>query len=121
MQARRQLRVGQAIRTADLVKPDLVQRDQNVILIYEAPGIYLTMRGKALENGTEGDVVNVLNLQSKRTVVGTVVGRGQVAITVATPRLPPPAAAPEETSSITPAAAPVALAASTSPVAPKAE
>ena len=30
MQARRQLRAGQAIRTADLAKPDLVQRDQNV-------------------------------------------------------------------------------------------
>ena len=46
-------------RTADLAKPDLVQRDQNVTLIYEAAGLYLTMRGKALENGTEGDVVNV--------------------------------------------------------------
>ena len=28
MQARRQLRAGQAIKTADLAKPDLVQRDQ---------------------------------------------------------------------------------------------
>src|SRR6185503_5242530 len=81
MQARRQLRAGQAIRTADLAKPDLVQRDQNVTLIYEAPGIYLTIRGKALENGTEGDVVNVMNLQSKRTLSGTVTGRGQVSIT----------------------------------------
>ena len=57
-----------------------MQRDQNVTLIYEAPGIYLTMRGKALENGTEGDVVNVMNLQSKRTLSGTVIGRGQVSI-----------------------------------------
>ena len=39
------------------------------------------MRGKALENGTEGDVVNVMNLQSKRTLSGTVTGRGQVSIT----------------------------------------
>ena len=38
------------------------------------------MRGKALEGGTEGDVVNVLNLQSKRTVSGVVVGRDRVAI-----------------------------------------
>ena len=83
MQARRQLRAGQAVRAADLAKPDLVQRDQNVTLIYEAVGLYLTVRGKALENGTEGDVVNVMNLQSKRTVSGTVTGRGQVSITVA--------------------------------------
>jgi flagellar basal body P-ring formation protein FlgA len=86
MQARRQLRTGQAIRAADLSKPDLVQRDQTVTMIYEAAGLYLTVRGKALDGGTEGDVVSVLNLQSKRTVTGTVIGRGQVMISVATPR-----------------------------------
>jgi flagella basal body P-ring formation protein FlgA len=83
MQARRQLRAGQALKGADLVKPDLVQRDQGVTLIYETEGIYLTVLGKALDGGTEGDVVNVLNLQSKRTVSGVVVGRGRVAIVVA--------------------------------------
>src|SRR5215470_4683024 len=83
MQARRQLRAGQALKGADLAKPDLVQRDQGVTLIYETAGIYLTVLGKALDGGTEGDVVNVLNLQSKRTVSGVVVGRGRVAIVVA--------------------------------------
>ena len=111
MQARRQLRAGQPVRNADLAKPDLVQRDQSVTLIYETPGLYLTIRGKALEAGTEGDVVNVLNLQSKRTVSGVVTGRGQVSVAVATPR--PPAA--EATSSVgsneTQTAAPVAVAA----------
>jgi flagellar basal body P-ring formation protein FlgA len=91
MQVRRQLRAGQALKTADLAKPDLVQRDQSVTLIYETAGLYLTMRGKALENGTEGDVVNVMNLQSKRTVSGIVTGRGQVSISVATPRPGPSA------------------------------
>src|SRR3954451_21486950 len=115
MQARRQLRAGQAVRVADLVKPDLVQRDQNVTLIYETPGLYLTVRGKAIEGGTEGDVVNVMNLQSKRTISGVVTGRGQVSITVATPRpAPSPVASPvsDATSSIdaTPSTAPVALA-----------
>ncbi|MBR1146864.1 flagellar basal body P-ring formation chaperone FlgA [Bradyrhizobium sp. AUGA SZCCT0431] len=121
MQARRQLRAGQAVRVADLAKPDLVQRDQNVTLIYESPGLYLTVRGKALESGTEGDVVNVMNLQSKRTVSGTVTGRGQVSITVAAPR-PAPAAA-DTTSSLgsTGQAAPVAVAKLSSSVAPKAE
>jgi flagella basal body P-ring formation protein FlgA len=111
MQARRQLRAGQAVRIADLAKPDLVQRDQSVTLIYDSPGLYLTVRGKAQDSGTEGDVVNVLNLQSKRTVAGVVTGRGQVSIAVATPRLP----AAETSSSIgtneTETAAPVAVAA----------
>jgi len=84
MQMRRPLRAGQALRIADLAKPDLVQRDQTVTLIYESAGLYLTVRGKALENGTEGDVVNVLNSSSSRTVSGVVIGRGQVSISVAT-------------------------------------
>jgi flagella basal body P-ring formation protein FlgA len=121
MQMRKQLRAGQALRVSDLAKPDLVQRDDNVTLIYESTGLYLTIRGKAMEGGTEGDVVNVLNLQSKRTVSGVVVGRDQVAITVATPRLPPAADVSSAVGSAEPAA-PVAVAAgSNSQVSPKAE
>jgi flagella basal body P-ring formation protein FlgA len=100
------MHAGQPLRTADLLKPDLVQRDQSVTVIYESPGLYLTTRGKALDNGTEGDVVNVLNPLSKRTVTGIVSGRGQVTIQVATPK-----PAEDITSSITPAQTGVPLAA----------
>jgi flagella basal body P-ring formation protein FlgA len=93
MQTRKQLRVGQPLKSADLGKPDRVTRDQNVTLIYETPGLYLTGRGKALENGTEGDVVNVLNLQSKRTIQGVVIGPGQISVSIATPRVVTAAAA----------------------------
>lgn len=86
MQARRSLRAGQALKASDLAKADLVTRDQNVTLIYDSPGLYLTGRGKAIEAGTDGDTVNVLNLQSKRTIQGVVTGPGQVSVTVATPR-----------------------------------
>ena len=120
MQARKALRAGQAVRVADLAKPDLVQRDQNVTLIYETAGLYITVRGKALDGGTEGDVVSVMNLQSKRTVSGVVTGRGQVSISVATPR---PAPVSDATSSLGAAetAAPVAVAHISSSVAQKAE
>lgn len=120
MQARRQLRAGQAMKLADLSRPDLVLRDQSVTLTYQAAGLYLTIRGKALESGTEGDVVNVLNLQSKRTISGVVTGRGQVSITIATPRLPDTS---DASSSIGANEAPVAVAAAhaAAPVSPKAE
>jgi len=122
MQARRQLRIGQALKTSDLARPDLVQKDQAVVLIYQAVGLHLTIRGKALEGGTEGDVVSVMNLQSKRTVSGVVTGRGQVSITG--PAQPP--RAPEvsdATSSIqsSQAATLVAIANAASTVSPKAE
>jgi flagella basal body P-ring formation protein FlgA len=117
MQMRRQIRAGQPLRAADLAKPDLVQRDQAVSIIFQTAGLYLTTRGKALENGTEGDIVSVLNVQSKRTVSGTVTGRGQVTIQVATPQ------PPSETASAAPETpAPTALAAdSHSPVTSKPE
>ncbi|HVV43442.1 MAG TPA: flagellar basal body P-ring formation chaperone FlgA [Nitrobacter sp.] len=86
MQARHQMRAGQALHAIDLAKQDLVQRDQPVTLIYKAAGIYLTVRGKAVDNGTDGDVVNAVNLQSKRTVTGVVVGRGQIEISPVMPR-----------------------------------
>jgi flagellar basal body P-ring formation protein FlgA len=121
MQARRQLHAGQALKVADLAKPDLVQRDDNVTLIYESTGLYLTVRGKAMDSGTEGDVVNVLNLQSKRTVSGVVIGRDQIAISVATPRLSP-ASDESATSGSAETGSPVAVASGTnSQVAPKAE
>src|SRR3984957_3783099 len=108
MQMRKAGLAGAALPTADLAKPDLVQRDQTVTLIFQSGGLYLTIRGKALEGGTEGDVVSVLNLQSKRTVTGTVVGRGQVSISVATPS---PAQDVSPTIGSVETAAPVAVAA----------
>jgi len=85
MQMRRPMRAGQPLHVADVVKPDLVQRDQSVTVIYQSAGLYITARAKALDNGAEGDVVSVLNPQSKRTVTGVVSGRGQVTIQIATP------------------------------------
>jgi len=78
--ARRALRAGQALRTADLMKPELVQRGEMVTLHYEVPGISIAMRGKALDSGTEGDSVSVLNEQSKRTVQGIVTSAGHVSM-----------------------------------------
>jgi flagella basal body P-ring formation protein FlgA len=121
MQMRKPLRAGQPLRTADIAKPDLVQRDDNVTLIFQSAGLYLTVRGKALDTGTEGDTVSVLNLQSKRTVSGVVIGRDQIAISVATPRLlATDTPAPSNVSSAETANVSVA-ASNSSPTAPKAE
>ncbi len=85
--ARASLQPGQPLRSADLMKPELVQRNETVTLVYEVPGITLTVRGKAVEGGAEGDVIAVLNEQSKRTVQGVVAGPGRVVISTSTPRL----------------------------------
>jgi len=86
------LRAGQPLRRTDLMKPQVVHRDDNVTLVYEVPGILLTTRGKALEAGAEGDVISVLNVQSKRTVQGTVTGPNRVNILTSTASLAIPSA-----------------------------
>jgi flagella basal body P-ring formation protein FlgA len=78
--ARNILRPGQPLRTAQLMKPELIRRNQQVTLVYQMPGIMLTVRGKATESGAEGDVIAVLNEQSKRVLRGVIVGPGRVAL-----------------------------------------
>jgi flagella basal body P-ring formation protein FlgA len=85
--ARVQLRAGQPLRLTDLMKPEVVQHNDTVTLIYQMPGIRLTVRGKATEGGAEGDIIGVLNEQSKRTVQGVVVGPGRVLVSTSAPQL----------------------------------
>jgi len=80
MAARNNVRNGQPLRNADLMKPEVVKKNDMVLLQYEVPGIVLTMRGQAQESGTEGDIVNVLNVISKRTIQGIVVGPGRISV-----------------------------------------
>ena len=80
MAVRRNVRAGQPLRAADLAKPELVQKNDTVTLHYEVPGIVLTMRGKALDSGAEGDLISVLNVNSKRTIQGIVTGPGRVTV-----------------------------------------
>jgi flagella basal body P-ring formation protein FlgA len=85
--ARAALQPGRPLRIADLMRPEQVQRNETVTLVYEVPGITLTVRGKAIEGGAQGDVIAVLNEQSKRTVQGVVDGPGRVIISTGGPRL----------------------------------
>lgn len=85
--ARNVLHPGQALRGTDLMKPELVQRNETVTLVYQVPGITLTVRGKAAEGGAEGDVISVTNEQTKRPVQGVIVGPGRVVISTGSPRL----------------------------------
>ncbi len=101
--ARQALRSGQILRSGDVVKPELIKRDDLITLIYEVPGILLTTRAKALETGAEGDVISVVNIQSKRTVQGVVTGLGQVTLAPTAPRLVTIAAAPSEPTEDAPA------------------
>jgi flagella basal body P-ring formation protein FlgA len=81
------LRAGQVIRQADVAKPELVGRGETVTIVFQVPGILLTVLGKAVEPGALGDVISVVNVQSKHTIQATVIGPGRVSISAPTARL----------------------------------
>lgn len=83
--AKRPLRANQALRAADLSRAEVVQRNEAVTMVYEVPGIVLTMRAKALEAGAVGDVIALLNMQTNRTIQATVAGPGRVTLAPTTP------------------------------------
>ncbi len=85
--ARNPLRPGLPLHSADLMKPAVVQHNDMVTIVYEAPGLMLTLRGQAQEAGALGDTINVLNVQSKRVVQGVVSAPGRVTVSAAPRRL----------------------------------
>jgi len=87
LSARHQLRPGQPLRAADLMKPEVVQRNEFITIVYEAPGLVLTLRGQAQDTGALGDTIGVLNVQSKRIVQGVVTAPGRVTVNAPITRL----------------------------------
>ena len=80
LEARQPLRAGQMLRRNDLTKPELVQRNEPVIILFETSGISLSLRGKALASGSHGETIDVINLQTKRTLQAVITGPSQVTI-----------------------------------------
>jgi flagella basal body P-ring formation protein FlgA len=78
------LHAGQVIRQADVAKPELVGRGDTITIVFQVPGITLTILGKAVEPGALGDVISVVNAQSKHTIQATVIGPGRVSVNAAT-------------------------------------
>lgn len=85
--ARHELRPDQPLRAADLTKPDIVQRNDTIAIIYQAPGIVLTLRGQAQAGGAIGDTIGVLNSESKRIVQGVITAPGRVTVRAVTTRV----------------------------------
>jgi flagella basal body P-ring formation protein FlgA len=78
--ARHPLRPDQPLRMADLMKPEIVARNDTVTIVYQAPGLMLTLSGQAQEAGALGDTIGVLNVESKRVVQGVISAPGRVTV-----------------------------------------
>jgi flagella basal body P-ring formation protein FlgA len=87
MAARRAVQPNQPLTSGDLMKPEIVQRSSSVTIVYQAPGITLTLRGQAQESGALGDTISVINVESKRAVQAVVTGPDRVSVGAITTRV----------------------------------
>jgi flagella basal body P-ring formation protein FlgA len=85
--AKHALHVGQVLHQADVARPELVARGDTVTIVFQVPGILLSVVGKANEPGALGDVINVVNVQSKHAIQATVIGPDRVSVNAAPSRV----------------------------------
>ncbi len=78
---RYQLRAGAPVRTAELQKPVVVAKNTTVVMIVKTSFMTLTAQGRAVDDGSTGDIIRVTNIHSKQTVDARVDGPGQVSVT----------------------------------------
>jgi flagellar basal body P-ring formation protein FlgA len=64
----RDVGVHQPINLADLDEPLAFKRGSAVTIIYSQPGLKLTAKGQARENGTVGNTVRITNVMTNRTI-----------------------------------------------------
>ena len=78
--ARHALRPDQPLAAADLMKPEIVARNDSVTIVYQVPGVTLTLRGQAKDAGAIGDTISVVNTESKRVMQAVVSGPDRVTV-----------------------------------------
>ena len=80
MKVKRPIRSGTPVAGHMVEQRKLVRRGERVMIRAESAGVRVSMAGKALTDGAKGDVIEVKNLSSKRTVEAVVASPGQVRV-----------------------------------------
>ena len=71
---KKDFRPGQAIKTDYLVESPAVRKGDVVTVVAESKLLRVTIQGLARENGCPGDSIRVMNLASKKEIIGQVEG-----------------------------------------------
>ena len=79
-EARVTLYAGRPVRAADLRPPAVVSRNQIVPLVFSVGGLHITAAGRALDRAGAGEVVRVMNLNSRATLFGLVLADGRIQV-----------------------------------------
>lgn len=82
MTPRRTLAVNRPVRLNDLQRPLLVKKGGQVSVTYRTGNLIITSLARALENGSRGDVIRIMNTRSNQALEGVVTGPDHVELTV---------------------------------------
>lgn len=86
---RRGIREGVPIRVSMVRYPVLVKKGSLVTISLKSGLMSLTSKGKALQNGSSGDAIRILNTKSNAIIEAEVIGPGRVAVYLSRPVLLP--------------------------------
>lgn len=73
---------GQIIQTSHIIPSKVIKRGEMVNMIAEIPGLKITSKGTALNDGTLGESIQVKTVGSKRIVDATVVSEHTVKVSI---------------------------------------
>lgn len=79
-EVRRNLYVNRPVMTEDIGAPTVVHRNSLVTLAYTSGGLELTALGRAIDSAGLHELIRVVNIDSRVTVVGKVTGPGMVRV-----------------------------------------
>lgn len=80
LEARVNLYAGRAIRASDIGTPAILERNQLVIMIFKTGLLSISAEGRVLDRAGVGDLVRVMNLDSRLTVTGRVMQNGTIEV-----------------------------------------
>ena len=80
MSPKRSIRSGVPILLSSIRRPILVAKGSLVTMFLQAPQMTLSAQGKALENGSDGDVIPISNMHSKKIVEAEIIAHGKLAV-----------------------------------------
>jgi flagella basal body P-ring formation protein FlgA len=78
--AKRDLNANVPLRAMDVAAKPVVRRNEPVTLLYEASGMKLSLRGRAMADAPIGATVRVINPQSKKILEAIVEGPGMARV-----------------------------------------
>ena len=76
----RTLSADRPVKRSEIRKPVLIGKGSIVTMMFRSERMMLTAQGKALQNGSKGDIIRILNTKTHKVIDGTVLNSGTVTV-----------------------------------------